>query len=185
MPNRTGHRSGIIATWGGLTLHPLTKEQTAPLAEGQSPKQGLLVDFLNDFVTSAKENLPVYRLEGSAGYIYDATFGTNGRGKLRFFAADPSALNGTSGSQSVQAKRRAPSQSNISDFSGSGFFVSTKGHVLTNAHVVEGCKSIAVSQRGQLPSVGRLIARDQLTISLLSRQQISQVRCLHSAGALD
>ncbi len=61
MPKRTGLRGGIIAKWGGLTLHQLTKEQAAPLAEGQSPKVGLLVDFLNDFMTSAKRDLPLYR----------------------------------------------------------------------------------------------------------------------------
>jgi hypothetical protein len=43
---------------------------------------------------------------------------------------------------------------------GSGFFVTAKGHVLTNAHVVEGCKEATVLQSGVADTLATVIARD-------------------------
>lgn len=44
--------------------------------------------------------------------------------------------------------------------SGTGFYVSTKGHVLTNQHVVDGCREITVAHVGAAPMKARLVAAD-------------------------
>jgi serine protease Do len=44
--------------------------------------------------------------------------------------------------------------------SGTGFFVSEKGHVLTNNHVVEGCSRFTVTPPGETPRVANVIAHD-------------------------
>jgi len=66
MPHR-GAYDGVIALWGEATLEPLDADSMKVLAEGKSPKKGLLVDFLGNFARSAKEGLPVYRISGGAG----------------------------------------------------------------------------------------------------------------------
>ncbi len=43
---------------------------------------------------------------------------------------------------------------------GTGFFVSSQGHVLTNHHVVENCGAISVALDGTLSQSARVIARD-------------------------
>jgi S1-C subfamily serine protease len=45
--------------------------------------------------------------------------------------------------------------------SGSSFFITGEGHLLTNAHVVNGCATINVSYGSGETRVGRLIARDE------------------------
>lgn len=45
--------------------------------------------------------------------------------------------------------------------SGTGFFVSPSGHVLTNSHVVENCRKIEVGLVGQPPKAAELVARDK------------------------
>ena len=71
-----------------------------------------------------------------------------------------------------QAKRIAkqqgqPAASQIS--AGTGFFVSGEGHVLTNAHVVEGCTTAVVAQPGGRSEVARILARDATNdLALLS-----------------
>jgi serine protease Do len=53
-----------------------------------------------------------------------------------------------------------PSDAKRSSSSGTGFFVTVEGHVLTNAHVVDRCTSIEVTaDKGALAS-GRLLVRD-------------------------
>jgi S1-C subfamily serine protease len=43
---------------------------------------------------------------------------------------------------------------------GTGFFVSSQGHVLTNHHVVDNCNSIAVAVDGSVSTAARVIGRD-------------------------
>ena len=43
---------------------------------------------------------------------------------------------------------------------GTGFFISEKGHLLTNAHVVKGCAVVSVFHGADTPRTGRIIARD-------------------------
>jgi len=91
-PQRPGLPGGIIATWGSIKLQPLTPNDLAILAEGKSPQKGVLADFLMNFRESAKAGLPVYSLGGGSGYVWIARFDETGKGKLRFFAADPSRM---------------------------------------------------------------------------------------------
>jgi predicted aspartyl protease len=92
-PNRPGLPGGIIATWGGVELQPLGPSDLAILAQGKSPHRGVLVDYLVDFQESARAGLPIYSLNGGgAGYVWIARFDKKGKGKLRFFAADPSQM---------------------------------------------------------------------------------------------
>lgn len=44
---------------------------------------------------------------------------------------------------------------------GTGFYVSDRGYVLTNHHVVKGCKSFEVTRVGAAPVPARLVARDE------------------------
>src|SRR5205814_2132972 len=70
--------------------------------------QGLLVDFQNDFVVSAQNGLPVYRVAGGAGYVW-VTTNDDGEGTLRFFTVEASALVPTSAFKDPQAEReKAP-----------------------------------------------------------------------------
>jgi tetratricopeptide (TPR) repeat protein len=83
---------GVIATWGKVTLEPLDATAISELAAGRSPNKGILVDFLGNLPDSARRGLDVYRVTGGPGFVWAASFNSNGRGTLRLFAIDPSAL---------------------------------------------------------------------------------------------
>jgi hypothetical protein len=51
-----------------------------------------LVSFLGDIERSAKAGVPVYRLGGSAGFLWVATFDQSGKGVLRYLAIDDSKI---------------------------------------------------------------------------------------------
>jgi hypothetical protein len=91
MPH-AGLRNGIIAVWGDVTLEQLDEESIRTLAEGKSPKKGLLIDFLANLARSAKEGLPVYRIGGGPGFIWASSFDQKGRGTLRTVAVDASGF---------------------------------------------------------------------------------------------
>jgi S1-C subfamily serine protease len=44
---------------------------------------------------------------------------------------------------------------------GTGFFITTKGHMLTNSHVVSGCATVSVSVKTDMPRNGRVLAQDK------------------------
>ena len=87
-----GFPKATIATFGGVGLQLLKPSDLAVLAQGKSPHIGILIDYLNNFHQSAKAHLPVYKLSGSAGFAWIANYDRQGKGTLRFFAADPSQM---------------------------------------------------------------------------------------------
>jgi len=92
MPHRSGLPDGVIAVWGGVTLEPLDQESIKTLAAGKNPKKGFLIDYLRNFTRSAKEGLPIYRIDGGPGFIWAASFDQKGRGTLRLAAVNVSGF---------------------------------------------------------------------------------------------
>src|SRR5262245_12498792 len=88
MPHRSGLPDGLIAVWGKITLEPLDPESIKILAAGKSPKKGFLLDYLRNFARSAKEGLPIYRIDGGPGFIWAASFDDKGRGAIRLAAVE-------------------------------------------------------------------------------------------------
>jgi hypothetical protein len=78
MPRQSGLSDAIVATWGKIELEPLDSESVRSLAEGKSPKKGLLIDFLGNFTRSAHEGLPIYRIVGGAGFLWAGSFDQKG-----------------------------------------------------------------------------------------------------------
>jgi ABC transporter substrate binding protein len=93
MPHRAGLPNGILASWGKVELEPLDNDSIKALAKGRRPTtKGYFIDFIGNFARSAKEGLPVYRLNGGAGFVWVASYGRKGRGILRLLAVDASAI---------------------------------------------------------------------------------------------
>ncbi|MBV8243342.1 MAG: hypothetical protein JOY75_21365, partial [Hyphomicrobiales bacterium] len=92
MPHRSGFPDGVIAVWGKITLEPLDQESIKTLADGKNPRKGFLIDYLRDFTRSAKQGLPIYRIDGGPGFIWAASFDQKGRGTLRLAAVDTSGF---------------------------------------------------------------------------------------------
>src|SRR5262245_7086096 len=96
MPHRSGLPDGLIAVWGKIALEPLDQESVKILADGKGPRKGLLIDYLRDFARSAKEGLPIYRIDGGPGFIWAASFDQKGRGTLRLAAVELSGFSPSS-----------------------------------------------------------------------------------------
>jgi hypothetical protein len=109
MPHRNGLPDGVIAAWGKVSLEPLDQESIKTLADGKSPKKGFLVDYLRNFTRSAKEGLPIYRIDGGPGFIWAASFDQKGRGTLRLAAVNVSGFS------------RPPAPALVAAVEGSGF----------------------------------------------------------------
>lgn len=88
IPDRSGLPDSLIAIWGSLQLEPLDPDSIATLASGESPRKGLLVEYLGNFQRSAKLDLPVYRLASGAGYVWSGSADRRGRGHQRSLLFD-------------------------------------------------------------------------------------------------
>jgi Trypsin-like peptidase domain len=170
MPHRDGLPNGVIALWGNVRLEPLDGASRRIVAEGQSPKKGILIDFIGNLVRSAREGLPLYRVDGAAGFVWVASFDQRGRGTLRFSAVNASAFMPpvarapvpTPPSPNANGSPPAPQQpAERAVSSGTGFFVSTEGHVLTNDHVVEDCSTVKIERPGFGITNATIVARDR------------------------
>ena len=85
-----GERAAVIATWGNLILHrvEMSDAHLKDIQQISDIGDGFYVDHFGNPVESAKYHRPVYKIEGEAGYIYAASFGSNGLGHRRYVAAD-------------------------------------------------------------------------------------------------
>jgi hypothetical protein len=92
MPTREGFPNGVIAMWGEILLEPVDGKSQKILAAGKNPKIGALIDFIGNYELSTKNDLPVYRVSGGAGFIWAASWDSDGRGTLRMLAINPSEL---------------------------------------------------------------------------------------------
>lgn len=89
-PSQADAPDAVIATWGGIALKPLGEGDLRLIAAGQAAGLGLVIDFLGDAKASARQGLPVYRIEGGPGFFWIAHHGRTSRGNLRFGAVDAS-----------------------------------------------------------------------------------------------
>src|SRR5262249_30547531 len=96
MPHRGSLPNGLIAVWGKITLEPLDQESIKTLADGKNPRKGFLIDYLRDFTPSAKQGLPIYRIDGGPGFIWAASFDQKERGTLRLAAVELSGFSPSS-----------------------------------------------------------------------------------------
>lgn len=97
LPPRQGLQNAIIAVWGKTELKQLDPDAITTLATGESPRKGLLIDYLGNLRRSAQLGLPVYSISGGAGYLWSASTDRNNRGHIRVLAVDPAALSVATG----------------------------------------------------------------------------------------
>lgn len=81
-------QTSFLLTWGGIEADRLDAGSLKMLAEGKSPSKGIIIDHLNNFPVSAKERLPVYRLQGPPGRIWIANLTSKGRLSIRALEYD-------------------------------------------------------------------------------------------------
>ena len=84
--------ASVIARWGQIKVEGIDLESSEAVESGQNPSIGFLVDNLGDVQRSAKLGLEVYRISGGTGYIYSASFDSNGRGHRQYIAANGDEL---------------------------------------------------------------------------------------------
>jgi tetratricopeptide (TPR) repeat protein len=92
VPENSGGLTSVIAIWGPITLEQLNGDPLYSVQEGENPHVGILIDTLGDPTLSATSFLPVYRLIGGPGYVYSASFGSDGKGHRHYVAVSPSEL---------------------------------------------------------------------------------------------
>jgi S1-C subfamily serine protease len=158
------------------------------VVDGGGPAKGLAVSFVNDGKTSvqglfltpgndthwgddrlgsnmlAQRSRLDVRLPRAAGCQWDIQMKYNGDIVRERRGVDLCA----NPMQSVRLREKAGAVLST----GTGFFVSATGHVLTNNHVVEGCAAVAISRDGQRRIPLRVIHRDADTdLALLQADQ--------------
>jgi hypothetical protein len=106
-PNTREH--SYVYIWGDLSLIPLNNFEIEALTKGKSPRAGILLHTsAKSLRTSTRNNINIFRITGTSGYIQQYTFDTNGKGIEREFAISPTKMQiigkpsrGVKGSSSV------------------------------------------------------------------------------------
>jgi hypothetical protein len=120
-PSRSGLPDTTIAIWGKVILEPLDNESRKAIAAGRSVKRGILIDTIGDYTRSAREQLPMYRLTGGAGFVWVAS-NKDRRGTLRSLAIDPSAFYDSISQPSSTAPPQQSNTPNIANYARIGFW---------------------------------------------------------------
>jgi hypothetical protein len=89
-PNR--YQAAKIAIWGRLELEELGENNYTALRNDNSPKRGVLLDYMNRMYRSARMGMPVYALTSGQAFVWVGQKNESGRGVLRFFLIDASFL---------------------------------------------------------------------------------------------
>lgn len=157
-PKRISPAKGIIVYWGNVTLAAVDERSRSMLARGQSPRKGILIDFLGNFRKSVRLGLPVYAYRGGAGFVWRAAVDENGRGRLRFAAVDASAYMSSAISHAAAAAaRRNSAGSRGSEFSTAprrqGFSSAPRRSEFNTAP--RGRETAIPPQRGAIPGTER------------------------------
>jgi hypothetical protein len=172
--SRSGNPDVTIALWGDVTLETLDNGSRAILAEGKSPKKGILVDTIANLTQSAREGLPIYRVDGRVGFVWIAS-NKDGRGTLRFLAIDPSRVYSPRIVRPAPAPTPAPTptftpSTPVVVVTGTGFFVAPN-MVITNNHVVNECTK---------PIQVRYPERGSFTATIYGRDETNDLALLHT-----
>lgn len=126
---------------------------------------GLKTEFLIDFaraggMTVSYDNRVITRvsLAGSRAAVEEALACYRRRG----IANQPPSADASPGPrQGASASNSPPPEKKKGASSGTGFFVSGDGHVLTNFHVINGCRTFRVNRVGDLAEAAQLLAGDE------------------------
>jgi len=162
MPTRDELPNAVIATWGKIVLEPVDGASQKILAAGKNPKIGALIDFLGNYELSTKNDLPVYRVSGGAGFIWAASWDSDGRGNLRMLAINPSELptpanlnppDQAEANLSASNPLASFAQKSLDESVGIGFFVSAEGHILADGLLARDCRHITSSHGGHITKI--------------------------------
>ncbi|MGH6768610.1 MAG: S1C family serine protease [Xanthobacteraceae bacterium] len=119
---------------------------------------GVKAQFFGDFaraggitVAHDRNSLTRLNLSGSRAALEDLIACERARPRV----ASPSSPSGPRSSAQPAARSKEKGQS-----FGTGFYVSSRGHVLTNHHVINGCTTFRVNQGAAFTEAARVIASD-------------------------
>jgi S1-C subfamily serine protease len=180
--------NAVLAAWGAVTLTPLDDAAMGALRRGEQIHRGLIAEFIGDPHKSARIGLPVYSIGGGPGYLWGASFDDAGRGSLRISAVNVSEI-GSPGFAPGEASRPSPipapspatpepqqEEPHAAKSTGTGFFITIDGRIITNAHVVGDCSEIHVGTGQGNYSVAHLLARDTTNDLALLKVDASPTR---------
>ena len=133
--------------WRGTFVGTERKDEKGIVADDAK------IDFLADFA----------RAGGMGVFIDGKTVAKLSLSGSRAALDAVAACRGTDGPAPGRpsAGQARPSPESHGSSSGTGFFVSQKGHILTNNHVVKGCKTFRVSVPGALKHEASVVASDE------------------------